>query len=492
MIIKVFFFCLDANLTYYLMETIWWISNWFKSGESCFESRIKRLPLIPSGEHNKAVINSIRQFHEYSTMPPIFRLTIDCFDEIFEYLPLNDLYSFGQTCRTMQKVAGEYFQRNFSTFDTICCDDGIYTKSNREGQRINISKFSRYITHISHYNNIFGPDYYVYNHIDEFKSINRINFDGVAFNSDRVKYIQAILEKAEVLQVSKCSFEDDFHENLLKFCGNLKRLNIKDDLGYIIRTENWLLGRYPMLEYLEFKPRWPCKIEHLYTFFEQNRNLRGFSTCSHFIWFNRYQLLQTNAKLDILHIKCIVNGIDMKSLCNILNRFYERGFYRRLHLDITELDEKYCGLLLHGIEKLHIKHFSKHFRLASLINIKELKIFNGVNLTDMEILAKFLINLSRVRIENVNYDEFLPFIYYSAKLNVLELLPKHGEHFNGGILNLSNLNDKRSQLDQARKVLIYVPDNIFLATKWTTKHGDINLNLIEMKRNISYNYEEEF
>lgn len=110
----------------------------------------------------------------------------------------------------------------------------------------------------------------------------------------------------------------------------------------------------------------------------------------------------------------------------------------------------------------------------------------------MEILAKFLINLSRVRIENVNYDEFLPFIYYSAKLNVLELLPKHGEHFNGGILNLSNLNDKRSQLDQARKVLIYVPDNIFLATKWTTKHGDINLNLIEMKRDISYNYEEEF
>ena len=37
--------------------------------------------------------------------PKIFKLNIDCFDEIFEYLSLKDLHSLGQTYRTMQQVA---------------------------------------------------------------------------------------------------------------------------------------------------------------------------------------------------------------------------------------------------------------------------------------------------------------------------------------------------------------------------------------------------
>lgn len=56
--------------------------------------------------------------------PNIFKLDIDCFDEIFEYLSIKDLHSFGQTCRAMHKVAGEYFKRNHSAAEKFCHKDG--------------------------------------------------------------------------------------------------------------------------------------------------------------------------------------------------------------------------------------------------------------------------------------------------------------------------------------------------------------------------------
>lgn len=40
----------------------------------------------------------------------IFKLTIDCFDEIFDYLSLQDLSSFGQTCKAMQIVSLSKFE----------------------------------------------------------------------------------------------------------------------------------------------------------------------------------------------------------------------------------------------------------------------------------------------------------------------------------------------------------------------------------------------
>lgn len=47
------------------------------------------------------------------TSPKIFKLDVDCFDEIFEYFSLEDLDSFGQTCKAMHKLTGEYFKRNY-------------------------------------------------------------------------------------------------------------------------------------------------------------------------------------------------------------------------------------------------------------------------------------------------------------------------------------------------------------------------------------------
>lgn len=53
-----------------------------------------------------------RASNERGSLPMIFKLNIHCFDEMFEYLSLKDLLSFGQTCKGLQNVAGKYFKRN--------------------------------------------------------------------------------------------------------------------------------------------------------------------------------------------------------------------------------------------------------------------------------------------------------------------------------------------------------------------------------------------
>lgn len=82
----------------------------------------------------------------------IFKLDIDCFDEVFEYLSLKDLHSVGQTCKFMQQVAGQYFRRNYIKAEKFTNDDGIYTVSSGSN-RVKISGFNQFINYTSHYHN---------------------------------------------------------------------------------------------------------------------------------------------------------------------------------------------------------------------------------------------------------------------------------------------------------------------------------------------------
>lgn len=82
----------------------------------------------------------------------IIDLNIDCFDEIFEYLDVESLYSFGQTCKRMNKIAGEYFKQNYSASPISIMDEGIYMNYTRKDQgyslSIEIRHFSQFMPRI--------------------------------------------------------------------------------------------------------------------------------------------------------------------------------------------------------------------------------------------------------------------------------------------------------------------------------------------------------
>lgn len=59
----------------------------------------------------------------------IFKMIADCWYEVFDFLSMEDVHSFGQTCKAFQQIAGEYFQWKYGAV-TACCD-GIYIGGKR-------------------------------------------------------------------------------------------------------------------------------------------------------------------------------------------------------------------------------------------------------------------------------------------------------------------------------------------------------------------------
>lgn len=458
------------------------------------------------------------QSHDESH-PHIFNLTTDCCDEIFEYLSLKDLHAFGQTCRAMQKVAGEYFRRNYSAAAKYSGNDGIYTAySDDKGvnnENVLTSGFNRYITYISHYYDKLRPLQYIQSHSNEFESINHIYLVCVIINEARVNSLLHLLPKLETLQIRNSSVEGHLYDVLLKHCA-LKRLFVQDsdlgifrllDGGWAARIENhWLRQEYPTLQSLELIPKYTLKIDEFNEFFDRNPNVRTFSTSSLCLWKNRRELLKSNAKLDLLEVKEINeteifdddendDEMTMRAFCKLLNQLHERNFYKRLNFYTQSCNEETSGHLTslgHCIEKLCIKNFTRSYSLPQLINLKELAIHDGANATDMETLANSLTKLQRLHINKASVDDIRPFIRQSTKLRQIRAIPKDETHFNGGILQLLTLNREREKLSEARKITIFVPDNIYLRTKWTVNFGDTNLNLIEMKRCDAIEWDDHF
>lgn len=438
-----------------------------------------------------SVRHSIEESHT-----TIFRLNIDCFEAIFDYLSLKDLHSFGETCRAMQQMAGHYFHRNFKSAEKFSANNGIYTVySNNEGvsnERTQTSGFNRFINYISHYYEEMEPLHYIHSHSDEFTAINRIYLVCLVISSTKINCIQKILPKINVVQLRQCTLDGGFHDFLNHF-KHLKRLYVQDDFDIIDESGNpWLLRQYPTLELLQLTLRYPFRILELSIFFEQNPNVRSFSTSSRCLWENRHDLLQCMAKLEWLEIQMLDNFyrtlIDIRLICELLNQLYERGFYMRLHLFVKRVDKKSSEQfsLFHGLERLSIRQFSERFSLPQLDNLKELTILDGSNAKNMDMLAKNLRYLERLIIQNASFGDIQPFICQSVKLNRVKIVPNANET----ILKLITLNGEREKLTGGRKVTIYVPDNIFLATKWNTENGVTNLNMIEMRRADSYEWHQ--
>lgn len=451
------------------------------------EDEIRKQKLVVEGGQD-----GVKDQGQSNLESPIFKLNIDCFDEIFDYLTMRDLHSFGQTCKAMQQVAGEYFKRNYKSCEKFSGDDGIYSVySDNNGvicQRTQTSGFNQFINCISHYYEKSAPLHYIRGHSHEFSSINHIYLVCLRLNLRKVKYLRSILPKIEVVQIRQCTVDGDFYNVFLKHCKKLKKIYIQDDLGDILDENGslWLRQAYPLLEHLELTPRYSFKINELCAFFEQHPNVQTFSTSSRCLWENRHELMKSDVSLDKLEIQILDNYyrhlMNMQTICALLNQLYERGFYKRLHLYVKRNDHHCCCQVttLLALEKLSVRQFDGTHSLSNLTNLKELDVNVGLQKTDIEILAINLLNLEFLSLGNVVADDILPFLNRSEKLYRIHA------HFKENVIDLRRLNKEREKLARARKVTIYVPDNIFLATKWSTVNGDTKLNLIEMRKASQY------
>lgn len=256
-----------------------------------------------------------------------------------------------------------------------------------------------------------------------------------------------------------------------------------------------------MLEHLELTPRGDARINELQQFFTINSQIKSFCTTSDCLFANRHCLMEINTKLDWLEVKHFManafhlreNEFDLNAFCRLLNQLYEREFFKCLHFYVPNVNEEFSDqlILLHALEKLTIDKFTNCFNLLQLKHLKELNIFEYANARNFEQLAKNLVNLERLLLQDASYNDLLPFIQQSAKLKHVKIFAKEAKQFTGHVINLIRWNKEREKLIGARKMHIYIEDNVFLATKRATKNGNINFNMIEMRRtnSICWNYD---
>lgn len=424
--------------------------------------------------------------------PSIFMLNVYCFHEIFDWLSLKDLIAIGKTCKRLQLIAGDFFQMNYAAKSGRGENDGIYISS----MQSNI--FCRYIKKISISGDRLGAYQFIgSNCTDSIKHLRVYGFlpDG------GFECITNILNGVEMLEMNESFIKGEFFEKHLKYCPNVKSLSVSrsgyiQDKSIVIGTDNKWMGRtYPKLIHFELTDSFELKSNELKIFFEQNPSIRTFSTDARSLWENRRTILNTNVKLDIFVINiCQSKIVDANnqpisikdSVYNILVELYSRGFYKRLHLyvyfvDQTNLDKMFS---LSAIEMLN----GDVVRLeGALTDLKTLAICYGDEILNMHNIPNKLLKLERIYFSEITSDRVLSFVCYSPKLRQIKIRRvKDGNHFK--ILDFYALNKKREHLIGARKVTVYIKEDLYLAIKMM--NNTISFSLIELKRFETAEWEE--
>lgn len=414
----------------------------------------------------------------------IFRLSIDCFEDIFDYMSLQDLAKFGQTCERIQRIVGHHFRQSYQgakvSFYRNFEVNYVYANCLIDFvQKIRVIQsdleFSRFLQW------------------NRFESLKQIRLYDQNLTSHKIECMKTILRQVEAVELFECKIEGDFFESLLVFCPNVKRLCV-DGTTMIETKYNWLHRNYPTLEHFQLLTVIGLEIDDLQVFFDLNPNVKKLAFGGKCFWMNRDMMRSSKLKLDVLEIK-YDKRIKLDSFCRFMNELHAQGFMNQLHLYIDlpyGFEQEIIDQLatVDALVKLVANSRQSHINISSLIKLQELCITsNAIN--DLEHLPDTLTNLARLYFLEASSNDILPFIRRSSKLSKIKINRLHsGEFFEENILDLPALNREREKLIFARKIIIYVNEEIFLTTKWALKQTEFSL--IEMKRIDSYDWNMAF
>lgn len=422
--------------------------------------------------------------------PDIFKLDIDCCEETIDYISLIDLISVSKTCKRLYQVAGWCFRLTYPN---------VTVSINREGlnvlENVQVTHFAEFIRKIK----IDGHDYCLSNFLkiqSKLRRLKEVEMSGRKLFKDDNDRMKETLGKLEVLRLTDCTLSENLRfNNVMDHCANIKILQIN---GCAVDFD-WLTQKYPTLNNLKFH----LPLEHenqfidgLTTFLAINPNIQKFATSGDILWTNRDSLKNaTVIKLNELAIELQLNStIEFNTLCCLLNELHARGFYQRLELIIRmrlasdAIDQL---VTLNGLVKLDVS--DNRFAFSALTNLEEIRMRSSASVTDPESAVKNLVNLKRIHFHVAFYRELMLFITQSAPLRELKTTwLGYGPHFSHHthVMDLVALNQERQKLDDARKLTMYLHEDVYLFTKWTLK--ETNFEFIRLKRTESRKCDADF
>lgn len=418
--------------------------------------------------------------------PTVFlSLNDDCYREIVQYLPLQDLCSASQVCQRLQDVAAEHFEREYKA-------KWIHLKNVRNEVRIfpkeNYTKcfpnsISNVIVETADQNNNIDLELFCslrtnYKQV-QFKSLTIVE----PFADDR---IDEILGKVETIGFWECKISNKLHDIVLQHCKSMKNLVMYQNKNARGRRgkDNWMQQTYPSLEQLQCFFCDKSMNEKLPEFLQRNPSVKSLTW--HFYKsydeFNMQQMLQAiiknGAALEELFLS-FIQYHDLAMICNELKQLCDRKTFKRLEMNF--FGENGQVMLYRNVDKLklltklsgvHLRVFPNFTRLfptiASLDTLKTLHIQSIWNYRSplsidwphdrLSNLQELYVNhLSTFHVFDVN-EYIVPFVRHYPQLKKI-VFQRMEFKDDGSVIPL--LCDYRKKLVNPEKLTIHLEKNEF-------------------------------
>lgn len=461
----------------------------------------KLTSLIIKNEHNESeaaiMIPKQEQFSYISKLP------IELLVKIFDFLALKDLHAVCQTSKLWQEVAFYCYQQNYSATRTSDYNSSSLSKyvlgrylfiENEPHRDIKMDAFISKIQ--SYYFNMTGGFVNNFQYFLEFQSkfemLKILSFDHADFTNIKIESMKEILGKVEWLQLTACRISGFFIAYIVSSYPNIKSLSLYYNYGGEL---HYLIRPFPNLERIAIKNYRKGENFPLCQVLRCNPNIRRLAVGSNLIFNNDDLVRGPPITLDELNIE-----IDpfIAPWIYQLNKLQEIGFYKRLkvhcNMNMEMNQDTLDKMALVNPIKLHLGVLQENLsiKLSSWRTIHELCALGTRDITDLDEIARNFENLESIFFGVTTLSHVMLFIKQTKRLSKfrIDYLQVDGKKEKEKIIDLSLLNSERKKLTGARKITLYVEEELFLATKWANQ--EIDLDFIQLKRIDSYNWDRDF
>lgn len=155
-------------------------------------------------KHTYGGVNQPRKF---------VQMNVDCWEKMFDCLPLRDILSMGQTCQRIHQIGGYYFRENFHG---ITCNLhkflGPRFRINNTSIELERADFLRFVDTVSVYGRMENLEHY----LDLLGSVTTLRLSFVNFNGNDAHGCEHILNNIETL------FLWQFHKPIARFMSKIE------------------------------------------------------------------------------------------------------------------------------------------------------------------------------------------------------------------------------------------------------------------------------
>lgn len=184
--------------------------------------------------------------------PQVFKLDVDCWDEILDWLSIVDVLSFGRTCKGFHRVAGDYLKWKYIAdfayqdkkgFKIIAnqrrevsedeeSEDGDsvdeeykFERSKFEKIAVEVNDFLQYVQRILIVSPTLNKDL-----VSGCVTVKDMVLNHFVLTESFIKTIEPILSQTEGITLYNCNIAGRAYNDFFKTCVKLKRLDIDGHL----------------------------------------------------------------------------------------------------------------------------------------------------------------------------------------------------------------------------------------------------------------------